>query len=276
MGKDTDARQSFVSPLRLSSGVGAAECGVFEKRCSLINEESSDVDDGDIACSLPPSSNRTTTRGLHLVHSSPQLVLNQIHEEREDQDGPPPGKMTPLGVAPRTLPPRRCNRRRVNPQRSCSSSDASDTDDNPPDIRRRQTPSCCKPSKPLRKDSSDHSSDNDGPPPYRLRPLADVDKKSNSETNSPVSKNSQGDVNSRNSNSSQEKDENNCSDRLAAMDLNSIIRDVDKSMIRVRSKEFTHLVSHFDNSNPSAKESRVTKQRKRSKSDKVMLAECAV
>lgn len=189
--------QSLVSPpgARLS-GAGQRLSGSQEKlyrlrKCSLIQEESLEEEDyeeemdtdlksvrslDDLDESLPQepctSDSVSSRRSLHTVASSPQL-LNQIHEEREsdEEDDIVPHKIH----APRTLISRnnatspdmlgkyeQRKKRRGAGQRgtSCSSSDASDTDDTEGRSRKDKL----KHKILHRRDSSDHSSDNDGGP----------------------------------------------------------------------------------------------------------------
>ena len=128
-------------------------------------------------CTTPPNSTSDTgthnsRRQLKSVCSSPQL-LNQIHEENESEDeddfvpmklSAPRGRYSHSGLhSPEILrkyDQRR--RRRAAGQRgaSCSSSDASDTDD----TESRSRKDCKLKHKFIhRRDSSDHSSDTDGP-----------------------------------------------------------------------------------------------------------------
>ncbi|XP_005093281.1 SNF-related serine/threonine-protein kinase isoform X2 [Aplysia californica] len=125
--------------------------------------------------SQPPSAGHDPVnprRPLKSVCSSPQL-LNQIHEENESEDeddfvplklSAPRGRYSHSGMASpeilRKYEQRR--RRRGAGQRgaSCSSSDASDTDDTE---GRSRKDSKLKHKFVHRRDSSDHSSDTDGP-----------------------------------------------------------------------------------------------------------------
>ncbi|XP_055890890.1 SNF-related serine/threonine-protein kinase-like isoform X4 [Biomphalaria glabrata] len=113
-------------------------------------------------------------RPLKSVCSSPQLLnqLNQIHEENESEDeddfvplklSAPRGRYSHSGMAsPEILRKYEQRRRRKGAgQRgtSCSSSDASDTDDTEGRSRKEKL----KHKFMHRRDSSDHSSDTDGP-----------------------------------------------------------------------------------------------------------------
>ncbi|GFO16268.1 snf-related serine/threonine-protein kinase [Plakobranchus ocellatus] len=108
-------------------------------------------------------------RPLKSVCSSPQL-LNQIHEENESEGeddfvplklSAPHGRYTHSGLASPEILRKYERRRKGAGQRgtSCSSSDASDTDDTEGRSRKEKL----KHKFMHRRDSSDHSSDTDGP-----------------------------------------------------------------------------------------------------------------